>query len=259
MQASGYARDLWWLKEAHQPGEGLARCLNVALGRVEVAVTNSAKASPLAKDISSAFESFLATEFINNNSVSVRRTSENIYDLKDALEICFIPKSEFLKYQLPSRLYYRQEWNAVMMAAIRWPDAFFSAVLMHEMGHAFYYKIGKCSPANSQGWFEEEVIMHELEAAVLDQYSKNQYSQKLSQICSEYASYDTVTEFIASVPASQLIELDKIIGVHNCGLDIKSLACGEHLAMIGFTFIDKKGGSIRDKVAYYKWIVEISS
>lgn len=252
--AAATHQDVWWLKETVQPSVELSLELDNALTNIQNAVSSSAGASPLAKEISSTFKSFLVTEFMNGGAVAVTRGGQPV-TIAGSMEICFVPESEFRKGRLPTTLFYRKDWNAVMMGAIAWPRIFFKGVLMHELGHAYQNK-QKNHPSNfSREWFEDEVMMHTLETAVLDYHTSNRYSQKLLEVFKKHQSAKSVEQFTTSVTVDELLELDEAIGTRDCGNDVRGAACTQHIVMLGFTYIDQKKGSMDEKVAHYRWII----
>jgi len=254
MQVSKY-RDNWWLTETLQPGPVLLSKTEIALEKVQQAVKESAPSSPLAKNISEAFPSFFVSEFLNGSAVTVKQGQIAIGDIKNSFEICFIPENEFRKGGFPASLFYRGDWNAVMMGGVSWPDTLFRGVLMHELGHAYLRKDGGKLQNFTQKWFEEEVTMHELETKVFDLNTQNRYSQKILEIAKKYASVSNAEEFVVSVPINELLELDRIIEIQDNGHDVRGAACTQHLMALGFAYIDQKSSSMNDKVEYYRWII----
>ena len=229
--------------------------MDTALTNIQNAVSSSAGASSLARAISSTFTSFFVTEFVNGGAVAVKRGDVDPRVSADSLEICFISENEFRKGRMPSSLFYRKDWNAVMMGAVCWPKIMFHGVLMHELGHALENK-REGQPANfSRKWFEDEVTMHTLEAAVLDYETDNRYSKQLLEIYKRHQSVTSSTQFVASVSVEDLLALDRIIGIQDCGNDVRGAACSQHIIMLGFAYIDQKNGSTDDKIAHYRWII----
>ncbi|MEO8638017.1 MAG: hypothetical protein ABI430_03915 [Candidatus Taylorbacteria bacterium] len=249
------SNDSWWLERPLDPGPKLAQSLAHALTNVENAVKRSAGASELSTKISTTFTAFFTSQFLNGGSVLSKTGTIDQEEMRRSLEICFLPESEFRKGQLPSVLFYRSDWNAVMIGAINWSDPFFIGVLMHELGHAYQKKMGARYSNFSQEWFEEEVAMHELEAHVLDHLTTNSYTKTLATVYDRHSQAPAVTEFMAVVSARDLLELDRAIGVHENGYDVRGVACTEHIVMLGFTFLDKRHGEMKDKVNHYRWII----
>lgn len=250
--------DGWWLKESQQPSANLNLKLSNGLTNIYKVINTSKSASPHAREVAEAFPRFLVTQFINGGSIAVKDGDFNQGDLNGAIEVCFIPESEFRRGYMGSTLFYRGDWNAVMIGAVNWPDTFFRGVLMHELGHALENKRGRRMRNFTREWFEEEVAMHKLETQVFDHSTAGQYSGKLLQIYKKHQNESSVIKFMASISANEMLELDEVIGVRDCGNDVRGPACTQHMVSLGFVYIDQKNASASNmdaKVEHYRWII----
>jgi hypothetical protein len=222
-------------------------------------ITNSLRetkaASPLAKQIVEKFPSFFTTVFYNGAAVATVEGGLGKDELSNKQEVCFITAEDFRKGDFPSSLFYRRDWGTVMMAGQNWPNPYFASVLMHELGHAYRHKVeGHSDPMFSRAWLTEEVDMHELQAQVLAHATDGAYSNAVDRIIDQYSQAQTPASLLATVTSEDLRALDSIIGVGKEGRAIRGATLAEHIAILGFRFIDRKGGRLDDKIEHYRWI-----
>lgn len=109
-------------------------------------------------------------------------------------------------------LFYHAPWNAVISAGIKWAhDAWFEAVVLHELYHAQQHKIGAegSKGGYTEAWFREEVDAHILERRVLDTATSGVYAERLATVVSELAAPDiqTLTQAIQPSHVDYLNEL----------------------------------------------------
>lgn len=250
--------DGWWLIETPPPNDiNLAYSLETALTNVQNAILRMKGASPLADEIANTYQNFFMTVYMSNTSVhtyaGIRKVS--LEDLRSKQEICFIPREEFGRHKFVSILSYSPHRKAVMVGCVDFSEPFFSGVLSHELGHAYRHRQGTNHIPHTIGQHLEEVEMHELEAKVMDRQTKGAYSGLLKQIVSKYPDAKTPEELLASVSPQDFIALDKVIGLEFSPFNVRSLACMEHMSMLGFVYIDRKSGSVEDKVKHYRWLI----
>lgn len=246
----------WWLMQPAPAGTPeLANSLAIAKTNILRNVACAKHASPLASNIASAFPLFMTTQFEKGGSVHTTQGDINPEELKFALEVCFVPQNEFYGRNFPSTLFYRQDWKAVMIGGINWPDPFFAGVLMHELGHAYRHKIGASHQNFTPGWFQEEVDMYDLQGQVFDHLTERRYSQTLDAIYESHASATNVVQFMTFLSSEDLLKLDRVIKIEQSGYEVRGAACTGHAVLLGFTYLEKKGGSAQDKINHYRWFV----
>lgn len=248
--------DRWWLTESQDPSPSLSYALDAAMTNVQKAIASSANASPLAGEIALTFTNFLITEYVNGSAIAISKGDLDPKAVPHTIEICFVSEKDFRSGSEPTMLWYKANWDAVMMGAIEWPSPYFDSVLMHEIGHAHWKRMKGQPPNFSHDWFEDEVIMHELQTAVLNLKTDKKYLEKLQEICKAHGAVQSAAELLAKVSADELLELDKIINVENHGHDVRGAACFHHIVALGFSFIDLHQGSVEDKIGHYRWAAQ---
>ncbi len=245
----------WWLKTAEEPTLALSNKLENAATKIREGLERAAPASPLATQIASTFTNFVITMYVNGSAIAISKGDMDPKAVSNTIEVCFFPEDQYLKGEIDSSLFYKPNWDAAMIAAIGWPETFFSGVLMHEIGHA-HWKRTKGQPPNfTRDWFIDEVTMHELETRVLDHLTSQKYSQKLLEIYNKNSSAPTSADFVAGVDMKDLLDLDQIIGVQDNGHAVRGAAATQHIVQLGFTYIENKQGSLDDKIIHYRWII----
>ncbi|MBI2113186.1 MAG: hypothetical protein HYT50_01230 [Candidatus Wildermuthbacteria bacterium] len=84
-------------------------------------------------------------------------------------------------------VFYDPEWQAVFLPAMEMSFPWFCAILLHELGHARNDKVLGLPeyPFLSDGWIQEEIQMHELESAVLNDWTNGAYHETIQRIVQE--------------------------------------------------------------------------
>jgi len=255
MQA-GTGNDDWWLVDTQQPPPNLNDNLEIAVTNILNALRSSAAASPLATKVANAFTNILITELVNGQAIAINHGQLDPKSIPNTLEVCFLSETDFRSNKLEqSMLWYRANWDAVMMGAIDWPSPFFDAVLMHEAGHAYQSRTTGQPQMFGREWYEAEVTMHTLESAVLDLKTHGAYTEKIKSICAKNTKSTNAADLLSRVSLEDLLALDEIIRVRDRGHDIRGAACFNHTIAIGFYFIDLHKGSVEDKVHDYRWCI----
>ena len=154
-------------------------------------------------------------------------------------------------------LSYREDWKALMIGGVKWQKPFFSAVLMHELGHALQHERGKSSSPPDEEWYKEEVAMHELEALILDRLTNGKYFSEIESILKTYSSAPNAEELLGRVSISDLEQLDLLIGLGESGQDIRGVSLAQNLITIGFRFLEGKNGNLESKVSLYRWVTSL--
>lgn len=252
----GSESDAWWLKNVVPPGEHLASTLQNPLTNIQIVLRDNRNVSPFANEICSTMTKFHASEFEAGHTISSSQNGINLGNLKNILEICFVPKSEYDDRTFPSSLFYRSDWQAIVMCGIKWPRPLFDSLLMHEMGHAFADRYGSSNKdPRSTDWILEEVRMHQLGFDVIDHWTKGQYSGVARDICKRYPECVKTEELLGKVKVTELLELDRVMGIEGYPNDIRKVACADHIMVIGFAHIDCSNRSIEEKARFYKWVL----
>jgi hypothetical protein len=170
-------------------------------------------------------------------------------DLNLGLEVCFIPKDQ-IHYNHPNSLYFKQQWNALMIYAFKFPDLFYAAVLYHELGHALYFDEGKPSataPMFSRLYLDEEVDMTELESEILNVGSGGEYYSTIDALLEEYVSVDDFRELFSKVTVEDLIRIDRSLGLKRTSKEVRSNLGCQHFLALGFRYIDSLNLSEEEK------------
>lgn len=169
--------------------------------------------------------------------------------------VVLVPKEVKTRAIAEFHCYSEQQGKVIQMRAYKMPDQILTAFLLHEFGHA------------DRGWLQkkplsssEEVLMHELTAAVLDKYSNGEYLHAISKIVARANTEQPNADYVLwNVTPGDLNELNHIVGATGVGREVGRVLVMHHLLTIGFTSIDRHRGALRDKAAYYDWLCAIAS
>lgn len=205
---------------------------------IRSSVKKFARVSLATNLIAGRFSDYQVTYSTGFGSMAIQRGGAPVAPKKQRLEVCFYAEQE--KGQHPGLLYYRTEWQAVMVAAIAWPEKVFAALLYHELGHALAHQQGKPSataPSNSDSWTEEEVTMHTIEADVLNAVSGGQYYAKITAILRR-PGVKSPGEAFLRVTIEDLKEFDRMFESERGGPELASIMVAQHLLTVGFRAID---------------------
>lgn len=222
------------------------------------AIEQCTNVSPLASQITSHYRQFKCSLFENGISkmVGMGKTDSAITDeLMNAHELCFFSSEDRARFRLPSSFYWNDRWKAVMIQMTGWPQTVFAGMLLHELGHGYYSTVLKRESAHAPGdstlWAEEEIIMHELEAAVFNELSKGEYYRICDRVLSK-AKGSEVPEIFAGLEHVDLQELDRSLGAEVVSQEIANLLLAEHLIAICCRYVDTHHLGLDAKIKAYR-------
>ena len=224
--------DSWWLRRVSptNPMPTISMTENYK-SLIQSALERYASVSPLAGSIAKSFPVKHISIFHRGSSV-VFAMGEVPQILPGSQEICFIPQAQSKPH--PSALYYKSDWGALMISAISYPSKVFAALVFHELGHVKSHKIDKAKGAfakhGTNDWIEEEVVMHELEADILNAASNGEFYEYIDRLVGGASSYQ---DAISRVRLKDLQKLDKIIGCVECGFQVSNLMIAQYFMSIG--------------------------
>lgn len=232
--------DVYWMHSATKDPAEWIRSVSWWTEQTEEAYRNLKDMNPLTRKIYGAYQHFGITEFYDGMSMFVEPTAKGIEARMEAIkhggiEICLVPENQFQKYrnQLPSKLYYRMDWNAIMVVAIEVPLPFRVALMYHELGHAYKRVVEHApsahAPANSDSFIEEELQMHELEYQILVKMSQG----KLEELFEEIVRRGTEVPMDA-ITKNDLDRFDQMFGLEKTGRDMAGIYYGTFLMSLGF-------------------------
>lgn len=252
--------DVWWLNRVPKDEE-----LELTVASFEAAEAHARallgthrNVSLLAREVADAFPAFFVSIFTSGASMNVSRAGATTLPT-ESLEICFIPREEFT-FGHASLLYYREDWRAVMMAGISFPDSLRAAMLFHELGHALRHRaaggaVGARDPAT---YAAEEVEMHELGALILNAASGGAYFREVDAILDRAPQPVQWKRAALAATRADLERLDRAIGCEHAGLAVSLITVAEHLTVAGFRAVDR---TVRDerarreeKRSVYQWL-----
>ncbi len=251
--------DRWWLESA-SPGNpsNLADLIEHERQTLLAILDKYKSASPLAGQVQGRFRELYVTVAKDGYSFQDSKSSDGA---PRGTEVCFIPRGQFSKNE-PSSLYWDGGWKAVKIAALEWPERLKAGVLFHELGHGLYEGNPKYRPevssAPTNGVFtdvsvEEEVIMHELELAVIDKASDGAYLSTLRAIVRKHNAANW-RSLLGLVTVEDLHSLDQVIGSENYGLATAQVVCAQNLLALGFCQIETDRALDTEKPAVYRWL-----
>lgn len=231
--------DVYWMHSAIKDPAEWIQSVSWWTEQTEEAYQSLKDMNQLTRKIYGAYQHFAITEFYNGASMLVELTTKGIETRMHAIkhgeiEICLVPENQFQKYrnQLPSKLYYRTDWNAIMVVAIEVPLPFRVALMYHELGHAYKRVVEHApsahAPANSDSFIDEELQMHELEYQILVLMSKGKLEELFEEIVRrEPRWWDAITK-------NDLDRFDQMFGLEKTGRDMASSYFATFLMGLGF-------------------------
>lgn len=130
----------------------------------------------------------------------------------NALEVVFYGHGAFTHPKVMRRLlFYDIEWRALFIAALQYADdAWFDAMIIHELHHAKMHRGGQESataPMLSDPWVQEEVDAHELERGVLDLRTNGAYAERLREVVDRRPAQN-LQGFLARITREDVAGLD---------------------------------------------------
>jgi|GEM_PF-5976518 len=229
-------------------------------------VTRSKDASDLASKIAAHYDHFTPTLFEQGASKIVKKivaqtSPQGPEDILKGKELCFFLPQDKVRFGLSGSLYWNDQWKAVMIQIMEWPETVFAGLLMHELGHGYHSEVlhskSAHAPILSDEWTEEEIGMHELEAAVFNQLSKGRYYNLIDRAVAK-GSGNKLETVLTGVNLDILDKLDDCLGGKDISRELASLVCAEHLSIICFRYADAHSLGMAAKIEMYKSLVEAS-
>ncbi len=256
--------DSWWMLApplATTPGEvhwAIRRTEDVRL-RILGDMERYRSLSPLADEIYREFSKLRVTYFKDGLSTFLALSTDSPPIQERMLEVCFVPRDQAVRYAFPSSCYYRQDWRALMLAAVRYPDIVFSGLVMHELGHALRHQQGVPSavaPQQSESYILEEIEMHKLENAVYNAETDGRYYGRVDRIIARESDARDFRDAVLGITQQDLVELDDVLGAHSAGQAVSNSLTMEHVFSVGLRHIELRvppDEQLAQKVALYRW------
>jgi len=259
----------WWLESGDEAGQerNMVRTA-VALKEhgdvISVVLAKYRDTSELTRALDAAFPTRWITFQRGGISQSVFQDDGTASMGLPSLEICFVPRAE--RGGQPSGLWYKREWNAVMVSAIDWPEKVFPAVLLHEMGHALFAKEKRPSSvaaSDTDEFISEEITMHGLEDQVLARANGSYriYQQivtlRLWTRLLDHVGPVSWRDLLEKLAIDDLAELDKALGCTGCVREVAGVLFAQYLISLGVATIDSRTPEPdrqREKIALYRWL-----
>ncbi|MDO8590962.1 MAG: hypothetical protein Q7R65_03210 [bacterium] len=226
------------------------------------AVQKCKNVSPLASKIAGHYSEFRCSLFENGYSKMIQvgqkqEQREAVNKMLRGQEICFFKPQDKVKFRMPSALYWNDRWKAVMIQISAWPETVFAGMLIHELGHGYYSTVlhskSADSPQLSKAWVEEEIIMHELEAAVFNELSHGEYYRICDAVIAK-AKGNQAPQILARLELSDLDALDGCLGAKVVSPELANLLVAEHLITICCRYADKHQLGMDAKIDIYRWL-----
>ena len=257
----------WWFESEEEDFIPLAGKITLAERNIKKIIAQYKDDSPLVKRIADNFDIDMVSIYYHGVSKSVMIGQAGSFEPSSrSLEVCFIPRNQYLSATFPSGLYYWQDWQAIMIAGIDWSPGIFEAVFLHEMGHAIRHRVDHDPSATAAPgtdlYISEEVAMYELEQQILDVYSSGAFTAAIDQLLADGKTKD-YKKFIRQLSPQDLFLLDKALGFENISRFEASYIAPEYLFAIGFRLIDQTTSDSKlahqQKVQYYRWLTSALS
>lgn len=255
----------WWLTTG-----GIAPLPErIALLRREQRVVRQAledyqSTSSLTRQIATVFDSFfvsIAKGGYTQTLVYTDPRDPELQELRQAnVEICFVPRTEQSLH--PSSLYFRSDWNAVVVFGLNWPKKVLPALLYHELGHALAKRQGKPSAMATAGPESdaEEVQMHELEDTVLNAATNGAFHRQLDAMLARTKPKDW-RQAVGGLTLGDLQTLDKLLGCDLAGTEVARVIVAQYPLSLGLRFINRStraGQAVAEKRALYQYLRSLS-
>ncbi|MBU0743582.1 hypothetical protein KJ554_14715 [bacterium] len=251
-------KDVWWFESAYtRDFSTRAQKLEESKKSIINVLEKYKDTNDLMKRIAKNFKTFYTSVYLNGVSQKIYLEGDSILSSESYdIEICFISKDQRKGH--PSSMYYNSGWKALLISGVRHPDILFAAILCHELGHALFHIVDKAPSAvaepGSDLFIHEEVVMHELEADIIDKGTNGKYYQYVDNLIASLKGKKNFVDILEKIGVQDLRELDKITGAEQYGPAVARNASSEYFITIGFRFIDQWGGGrLKRKIEFYRW------
>lgn len=263
----------WWLENPQSAGDSeitdVARKTDMETKKIENLLRSYRNASPLAEEMMSAildngFKPAVSI-FQGGHSLTLSTNNPGKATTK-SIEFCFIPQGD--DKTVAGNLYYWADWSSLMIKALNWPEKIYAALLYHELGHYYRHKITVSSSATAEylstDWTREEVEMHELEAAVMNEASGGKFLRYIDSLTAKGKGATGLDKCLNNLKGKDFLALDKIMGCENCGLKIIGTLSAQYMFTVGFRYIENQmeaspAEKMRMKIGFYQWVVKTNS
>jgi hypothetical protein len=165
------------------------------------------------------------------------------------LLLCLIPKNLADDSYL-SLASFDRDAKAIMIFALHYPEKLLPALIFHEMGHAYYLKLGKQSPgieSFSKKYCEEEVEMLDLGRAIVDKSTGGAFFRFTDELLRKVGKAKEPKDVLAHIELQDLIEFDGILEAKKCKSIISGLLVFEYIYNIGARYIENNFKKERDR------------
>lgn len=162
--------------------------------------------------------------------------------IQQMLEVCAVPQNRWDMDRYPSPVFYFSSWRAVKVVAVEMPTLYQIALFYHELGHALRDRVDNApsahAPAKSDLWIEEEVEMHELESAILNQGTNGQFFDLYKKIRARTKNGD-MNDVIKATTTEDLNEYDQLFEIEHAGPAMSSIYIAQFFLGLGFYTLDE--------------------
>ncbi|MDD4902132.1 MAG: hypothetical protein PHE24_03270 [Patescibacteria group bacterium] len=268
--------DGWWLNSIDSFGEKNADGIVIPAqeGVIKIAETIAQKkakvvetinryrgVNALAEKIVAEFPGYRTTVFNHGISFTTELVPRGVdkeenmnriqEEMEQYLEVCFISRDQIGDDD--AWLFYRDDWRALMIAAIDLPDKLFAGLLWHEMGHAYLDKVCRGQVTTAA----DEMMLHRFEFTIMNAATGGSFQHYVDSLVDRYGGNSgDYQSCLRKIKLNNFRALDKILGCANSGLAASNIASACYVLAIGAGYIDKFGP--RDKAAedakLYRWM-----
>lgn len=260
----GNRPDTWWLESPEgKSGPELVVLLEQKKSQIEQVLKKYRSTNQLSEKVAEHFPTFFVS-IMTSGGESMAISKDG--GVPQGVEICFVPRRAYNSRNMASSIFWDPHWRAMKITGIEWPETFLPAVLYHELGHGLSQSLNQASATaapSSDLYKGEEIQMHRLELAVLDQACGGAYIKAIDQIVRRHKAKDWYS-LVAKLEPEDLIELDRVAGTERCGAIASQVVVAQHLLSLGLRAIDigdstqkypsKKG---QDERALYTFLTEL--
>lgn len=256
----------FWLRGDENPSQWMSKVYTWT-GHITELMGECEHSHPLMAHLNGAYRDNFVVSMLTPQGFTQILTDDSIMPQEAVdrrmrnLEIVIVPQVEVRRYRQPSYFWFKNQWNALMVTSVEVPEAFEVALVAHELGHALRFRQGAESATahpDSTSFIEEEVEMHQLEAAVLDCMVEGRLEGLYAQITRRSGSRGDPYDVLAQVEGEDLLAFDSVINGHDMGPRAAGVALMQFWTGLAFHVMGTNAPDDRS-VEFYRWMRESAS
>ncbi|NIV16483.1 MAG: hypothetical protein GWN62_36105, partial [Aliifodinibius sp.] len=160
---------------------------------------------------------------------------------------------------MKSSFLFSKDISAVRIAAIEWhAEPLFAGTIMHELGHALYFKAQKKSSIAKPGtraYVDEEVDMHLMEMDVLDAATDHKFLQYIDSIVDRTGKVDDFDSLVGSITSDDMQALSDLLGCNGqCSGEEANILFACIVTSLGFRYAQVYADDPREEmIKFYNY------